>query len=180
MKIELGGGSNPKGQGYLNFDQLDCADQQIDLDKIGNGLSRLPLEDGSVASVYSSHCIEHLTEFIGVFHEIARVCAVGADVEIRLPHWLHDCAMCGSATPLFRGHFHSYGPQFWWRLTLESGCEKYWPGNKMLRLARTHYQPESTLDEARGLFPRMSDDQIMRLIPGTSHEVHWHFIVAQK
>jgi SAM-dependent methyltransferase len=178
VKIELGGGSKPRGDGFMNLDQLPTADLQIDLAAVGMRAGGLPFADDSVSEVYSSHCLEHLPEFIGVLHELARVCRLGAPVEFRLPHWLHDCAMQGSASPLFCGHYHSYGPQFWWRLTLEPGCEQYWPGKKRLQLAATYYIPENTIDEARQLFPQMTDEQIMRLIPGTSHEVRWHFAVV--
>jgi SAM-dependent methyltransferase len=177
VKIELGGGDKPRGDGFLNLDLLPSADLHIDLAAIGLSQAVLPFPDDSVAEVYSSHCLEHLPEIIGLLHELARVCRLGASVEIRLPHWLHDCALGGGALPTFGGHLHSYGPQYWWRLTNEVCCGQYWPGVKRLYLTHAHYEPESTLDEARALFPRWTDEQLMRLIPGTSHSVHWMFQV---
>lgn len=181
IKIEIGGGSLPHGDGFLNIDMLPIADVQFDLESLANG-AILPFEDNSVSDVYSSHCLEHLTSIGETLIEICRVCEIGARVEIRLPHWLHDSAMAGGMSSKYPGHYHSYGDCFFWWIVEEPGCEKYWTGTKRLKRVATYYQPERCLDEVRPFFAPlgMSDDQIMRFIPGTSHEVRNHFIVVAK
>lgn len=179
MLVELGGGTKPKGNGYINVDMLPIADVICDLDEVGIGNAKLPFDDDSVDAVYSSHCLEHLECCGGVLHEIARICKTGAKVEIRLPHWLHDSAMAGSVFNEFPGHKHSYGTIWWWWISEEPGCEKHWPGKKRFKRVHTHYQPEQSFKEAREAFRFLSDDQIFRWIPGTCHEVHWHFEVIE-
>ena len=172
MQLEIGGGNKSLGGEWVNLDQCEAANIRHDLTR-----TPWPLAGNSVDAVYSSHCLEHLPNIAPALHEISRICRIGATVEIRLPHWLHDCSMCGLGVG-YEPHFHSYGPQFWWRICNEHGCWVYWPGcEKRLVHVATHYEPENTIDEARLLFPQMTDEQIMRLIPGTSHEVRYQFEV---
>lgn len=175
LQLEIGGGTRNRGEGWLNLDLCESADIRHDITR-----TPWPIPTDSVESLYSSHCLEHIEDVYVVLLEIVRVCKIGASVEIRLPHWLHDCALGGLMFG-FNAHLHSYGPQFWWRICNEAGCGFYW-GNSDKRLfaTATHYEPENTIDEARLLFPQMTDDQIMRLIPGTSHEVHYSFEVVER
>ena len=43
MKLEIGGGNTPRGEGFVNLDCLPCADIAIDLEK-----DPLPFADDSV------------------------------------------------------------------------------------------------------------------------------------
>ena len=71
MKLEIGGGNTPRGEGFVNLDCLPCADIAIDLEK-----DPLPFADDSVDEVYSAHCLEHVNNAVGVLAEVLRVCKV--------------------------------------------------------------------------------------------------------
>lgn len=173
LKLEIGGGVRSLGGDWINIDLCPTADVQHDITK-----TPWPFESNSVDEVYTSHCLEHMCDIRPMLLEIARITKLGAHVEIRIPHWLHDCALMGFGFG-YNSHLHSYGPQFWWRVCNEAKCGQWWgDGDKRLFATSTHYEPEQTIDEARLLFPQMTDDQIMRLIPGTSHEVRYHFEVV--
>lgn len=183
MKVELGGGTKPIGGGFVNVDWLPCADVHCDLAAVGRGEARLPFDDDSVDALYTAHTLEHLPSVGGVIHEIARICRVGAHVEIRLPHWLHDSAMADAGSRDYPGHFHSYGVAWWYWRTGTEEQEAYWPGTKQFAWTSTHYQPERCFEEAKAIFGKklgMTDEQIFRFIPGTAHEVHYHFTVIAK
>ena len=173
MLLEIGGGNKSHGSEWVNLDQCESADIRHDIT-----VAPWPIESDSVDQVYSSHCLEHLPNIAPALYEIARVCKTGSRVEIRLPHWLHDCALSGFGFG-YAAHYHSYGPQSFWRICNEKGCQVYWHGcAKRLYMSSVHFEPENTLDEVRKLFPQMTDTQIMMMIPGTSHEVRYHFEVV--
>ena len=77
MKLELGGGVKPRGQGFINMDWNPVADICHDL-----MVKPWPLADDTVHEVYSSHCIEHLEDPMSILQEIARVGVVGCPVQI--------------------------------------------------------------------------------------------------
>jgi len=163
MKIELGGGVKPRGEGFVNYDVLPCADVVCDLSE------GIPLDDDSVDEVYSSHCLEHIPDPMAVLREICRVCKVGGTTEIRVPHansqlamvWDHKHVFSEVAVMNFDEHFP----------------HEFWTGPKRLKLVRTEYGCQEPLfSEACKLFPRLSHEQVLRFIPGTCHECHFHFV----
>lgn len=165
LKIELGGGKTPRGDGFVNVDILPCADVRLDLDR-----DPLPWDDGTVDEVYSAHCFEHLAGHKHVLREVVRVCRVGARVEFRFPHWIHPMAMC-------LGHTHVISdrqvkiwdsqPETWF-----AGCPR------RLKLSSSPcYVPDIELAEIRDRFPGWGDELILRFIPGTCHEVRCFFEV---
>lgn len=158
MKIELGGGNNARGDGYLNLDRHSAADIQIDFEN-----ELLPFADDSVEAVYSAHCLEHVANFLGVLREVLRVCILGAPVEIRLPHWLHPMASCP-------GHLHVLSDrqvQIWCDMP-----EKFWPDfPKKFSLKNIHYQIDAVFDELRKAFPLLTDEQVAKYIPACCHEI---------
>lgn len=177
MKIELGGGNKPRGDGYLNLDVLSCADMQHDLRKLP-----WPLADESVESLYSSHCLEHLDYRTSgdfglkeVVREIARVCKVGADVEIRVPDAASEMAMCPGHLAVisincFRHLDHIFPDQFW----------KDQP--RRLRLIRIEPGPDDywfPMARKSDLFSRWTDDEIMTWIPRTRHENRFYLTVEK-
>lgn len=174
-RVEFGGGDKPQ-PGFTNLDQQDDADIKIDLAAVARGEIRTPFADNTVDEVYSSHFLEHVTPAMGVLEEICRVCKVGAMVEIRVPHWLHSCAMCDSIDSRFSGHKHVFGPRLVYYLC-EEAPQRYWRSAKRLRLIYTHYQPEVYFEEAKKLFPQMTDEQIFRFVPETCHEIRYNFEV---
>lgn len=168
MKLEIGGGRTPRGEGFLNCDILDCADIVIDLEK-----GKLPFEDNSVDEVYSAHCLEHVNNAVAVLAEVLRICRVGATVEMRLPHWLHPMASCS-------GHVHVLSDR-----QVEIWCshpENFWPDSiKSFRLVKPiHYQIDVDFHELRPLFPNMTDRQVARFIPGCCHEIRVVMEVSER
>lgn len=168
MKIELGGGVRPRGDGWVNVDLVASADIRHDLD-----VTPWPLGDASVSEVYSSHCLEHLRDPFAVLGEICRVCVLGAAVEIRVPHPISDLAMTSGHTHVFSPiqalNMDHYFPQDFWR------------GAKRMKLERIEYHSSVLLDEAKRELPflrGLSDDVIMRWIPRTCHECRFFYVVA--
>ena len=159
MKIEIGGGNTPRGQGFVNLDCLPCADIAIDLEK-----DPLPFADDSVDEVYSAHCLEHVNNAVGVLGEVLRVCKVGASVELRFPHWLHPMASCS-------GHVHVLSDR-----QVEIWCNSpssFWPtsSKQFVMLAPIHYQIDVAYHELRPAFPNLTDRQVAQFIPGCCHEI---------
>lgn len=171
VRVELGGGSKAR-PGFLNVDLCDGADVKLDLQAVCNGTAVLPWADGEVGEVYSSHCIEHLSELKRLLWEICRVCRAGSPVEIRVPHWNQSMA-------LVDGHRHT-----WSETAVKQVCETcvphWWQGSpKRLKLLRAEKQPGERHQQALRIFGRlgMSAGDVMDLIPDTCHEVRYFFEV---
>ncbi len=82
LKIDLGCGSCKK-EGTVGVDIL----AQPGVDYVLNLQTEpLPFSDQSVDYVYSSHCLEHISDPTRVFAEISRVCADGAKLELWTPY----------------------------------------------------------------------------------------------
>lgn len=165
VKIELGGGGNTRGDGYLNCDMCETADVVVDFEH-----GKLPFENDSVDAVYSAHCLEHVRNAVGVLRDVLRVAKAGVEFDLHLPHWLHPMACCS-------GHVHvlsDHQVRLW--------CERpdlFWKGTgKRFVLEKTHYQIETTFNELRPMFPQLSDEQVARYIPGCCHEVHYLIRIA--
>jgi hypothetical protein len=172
--VELGGGRYPRGEGFVNVDHLDhpSVDLHVDFERLGRDGHRLPFDDDSVDEVYSSHCLEHVWPYDGLLHEIARICKLGSPVEIRVPHWNQQMAMCNdhkhTVSPDQVRHWSETALDYWW-----GGCRK------RLRLDKTEWIPSAYFAEAKSLFPHLTDEQVMRFIPSTCHENRFHFTVVE-
>lgn len=165
-KLELGGGGNPRGDGFLNVDFVPGpgVDVVCDLER-----ERLPFADDVFEEAFSAHCLEHVRFCSHALHELVRVCRVGAKVEIRVPHYLSAMALCP-------GHIHVISPtvvSHWeqYHRTWFVGCKK------RLRLLRREDMPVADLSEARLAFPRFTDAQLMRFVPDCAHEHRYFFEV---
>jgi predicted SAM-dependent methyltransferase len=159
MKIEIGGGTTPRGDGFINLDCLPCADIQLNLET-----DRLPFEDNSIDEAYSAHCLEHVTNAVGVLGEILRVCKAGAIVELRFPHWLHPMASCS-------GHVHVLSDR-----QVEIWCNQpkmFWPNTskRFVFVSPIHYQIDVAFQELRKAFPALTDEQVAKYIPACCHEI---------
>jgi len=168
VRIELGGGLTPRGEGFINLDKraLPGVDQVCDFE-----CEDLPFADDSVSEVYSAHCFEHF-EYGRVLREIARVCQVGALVTIRVPCWLSENAM----TP---GHIHTLGPEEAERLGGRENAH-YWHGSgKRLELTETRHIAGRHFAEAQGLFPQLSAEQVLRFVPNACAEIEYAFRVVE-
>ncbi len=163
-KLDLGSGPKPK-PGFISVDRCEGATVQLDLER-----DDLPFADGSVSEVHSSHCFEHLGAHHHLLHEIVRVCHAGARFELCVPHWLSGMALCSShrctISPAQVRHWCQDFIEDWWK-----GC------SRRLRLLGTEYVRGDAFLEARTLFPQMTDEQVLRLVPDACHEVVYRFEV---
>lgn len=168
LLVELGGGKNPRGAPWVNVDREPGADVVLDLER-----DPLPWPDASVGAVYSSHTLEHVVNLRHVLREIARVCRVGAAVEIRVPHWLSEMALC-------HDHKQTIGDE-----QVRHWCESavdYWFGTapRALRHVGTERVPSAYHAEASALFPRFTEEQLSRFVPDTFHENRYLFMVIDR
>lgn len=58
----------------------------IELDYPGYDGRRLPFDSGSVDTVYSSHCLEHIADYVGAYLDWMRVLKVGGYIVTVVPH----------------------------------------------------------------------------------------------
>jgi ubiquinone/menaquinone biosynthesis C-methylase UbiE len=168
MKIELGGGVKPRGDGFLNVDKLECADIRFDL----NQRPWTFVEPGSVSELYTAHCLEHVDNPTQALVEIARICRVGATVEVRVP-------MPGSDLAMVWDHKSVISPIHVLNMDRHFPGE-YWTGERKLSLQRIAYEPSILLDEAIAEMPflrHVSREAVMKWIPRTCHECRYYWIV---
>jgi predicted SAM-dependent methyltransferase len=79
LRIELGCGFQPK-EGFIGIDKYDFGQ------KIIRDIERgLPFCDSCVDEIYTSHCLEHLHDWLFIFNEMWRVCKNGAKITIGYP-----------------------------------------------------------------------------------------------
>ena len=92
MKLDLGSGTNPYGDGYQTVDLFEDADYCA-------SIGALPVGDGTVTHLYCSHALEHVSwrEIPATLAEWRRVLAPGGELRLRVPdlawcvrHWLED------------------------------------------------------------------------------------------
>ncbi len=168
MKLEIGGGTKQRGDGWVNMDQVSSADIVHDLT-----VRPWPVADDSCDEVYSSHCIEHVPNILAFLHEIVRVGKIGCRVEIRCPHTSSDLAMVDT-------HVHVFSPMQ--AINMEKYFPReFWPHAKRLRLLGHHFGSAVLLDQAKAELPflRGLDDQtIMRWVPRTAHETVFSYEVV--
>jgi SAM-dependent methyltransferase len=168
MKIELGGGVNPKGEGFTNLDmKSEASDICIDFDT----MDRLPFDDNTVDEVYSSHCLEHVHNPVFLMTELLRVCKIGAKLEIRVPHHLHPMASCPGHLSVISDRLFRYWcerPYYFWKQS-----------NRGFKITHIHYQIETEYHELRPLFDKLTDLQVARTIPGCCHEIRCHLEIIE-
>lgn len=85
MKIDIGGGHNPKA-GFKSVDLIKDADYVCNIEK-----EKLPFEDESVEEIYSHHTFEHISNIIHLMNECWRVLKWNGRLEIIVPHI--DCVL---------------------------------------------------------------------------------------
>ncbi len=105
VKIDLGCGKR-KQEGFLGIDRFPMPEVDIlaDIDKV------LPLEDGSVDMLFSSHSLEHTRDLMFTMREIYRVCKHGAQVCIIAPY---NEQKLNIANPYHITIFNEHTPRFW-------------------------------------------------------------------
>lgn len=82
VKLHLGCGRKYK-KGYINCDISPDVkpDKVIDLEK------KLPFKNNSVEEIIIEHCLEHVFNFVGLVHEMHRVCKNRARIKIKVPFY---------------------------------------------------------------------------------------------
>lgn len=167
IRLELGGGTKPRGDGWVNIDLVPTADIRHDLNSYP-----WPLADDSVSAVFSSHCLEHIPDPMRVLYEICRVAVVGAPVEIRVP-------MPGSDLCFVWDHKHCFSPIA--ALNADRYFpEAFWTGPKRLVLESIIYAPSILMAEFRQempMFADVGDQAIQKWFPRTSHEARFFYVV---
>jgi hypothetical protein len=169
MKIEIGGGVKPKGEGFINVDMLDCADIQCNLEDYP-----WPIDDDSADEIYSSHCIEHVYHYRDFLRECARIGKVGAKVEIRCPDSQSEMAMVATHKQIVSINAMRHADHIF--------PDVHWDGmNKKLHLE--HIEPGADdywfpMARANPLFDMWSDDDILTWLPRTRHENRFYFTVV--
>jgi predicted SAM-dependent methyltransferase len=80
VKLDMGGGVFPR-EGYLNVDPYNGAAD------FTAPMWAVPLPDGSVESIWSSHSLEHVTKFqvVPTLKEWERLLVSGGTIEIEVP-----------------------------------------------------------------------------------------------
>lgn len=169
MKIELGGGCKPHGNGFLNIDVSEHSDLRYNLSD-----TPWPIEDDVVTDVYSSHCLEHIPDPMKILFEINRICKIGANIIIKVPMPASDLAMVWD-------HKHVLSPIA--LINAEHYFPKYtWKQPKRLKLLSINYEPSILLDEAKKELPfikDLSDKVIMKWFPRTCHECVYNYTVIK-
>lgn len=92
-KLDIGCGRR-KRPGHISLDHSPSSDADV-LADLGRGL---PFRDGVFEEVWMSHVFEHVAEPVALMEEIWRVCAEGALVEIRGPHFSSPHLVWGDPT----------------------------------------------------------------------------------
>lgn len=171
LKVEIGGGLVPKGNGYVNVDR-DHGDVLFDFETLALG-KKLPFETDSVGALYTSHCLEHIRVLKELMREIIRICKIGAVVEIRVPHWRSNMAMCHDhkqvIAPEQIEHWTISALDYWWG---DSG--------KKLQLTSKHYTQGADFKRWKKILPHATEADILELCPNAAHESRWTFIVAKR
>lgn len=108
LAIDIGCGW-AKRPGFIGVDKdaVPDVEHRVDVER-----EPLPFADRSIGTIFTSHCLEHLADQALIFHEMSRVAANGATLEIWTPyawtdeafiythrtfftelHYLHPCVM---------------------------------------------------------------------------------------
>ena len=148
LKIDLGC-CRFKRQGYIGFDLYEYTD--VDPEHAPDFLCDLdegiPLDDNSVAAVYTSHLLEHINTWASFFHEIWRVCQPGAIIEIRVPYLQHFWAFALGHTRFISERW--FDDVLLKRLFIITSVEKIYD--------------EAVLKTARKCFPTLSAEDMGKL-----------------
>src|SRR5689334_3994902 len=87
VKLHIGCGDH-RIEGFINCDLYETKAT----DRVFDCTGRWPFEDSSVATIYSAHMLEHLTDFKGFFREAHRVLKPEGCLQIRVPYGGHRAA----------------------------------------------------------------------------------------
>lgn len=177
IKLELGGGTNPK-DGFVNVANRSYGGARVDhfldleqlwgewqprpLDQFPQPMGyNLPFEPETVSEVFTAHCLEHVANLDGVLWELGRVCHNGATITIHVPHWNSPEARCPS-------HKHVITEK-----VVKGWTQQEWCGKRFDLVTVKHVADPALFDEAKELFPAWKDEQIIKFVPGVGFETRF-------
>lgn len=85
IRVELGGGKNPRKEGWINVDIID--DRKVDL-ICDFEKDKLPFKDDQVDEIFCSHCLEHIENVRWFLNECHRILKKDGFVEFVVPYGL--------------------------------------------------------------------------------------------
>lgn len=85
-KYMSGKGLDIGGRGYIDAESILPSAIMVDLDFPNYDGIHLPFEDNSQDYVYSSHCLEHIYDYVKAIKEWYRVVKVGGYIVTVVPH----------------------------------------------------------------------------------------------
>lgn len=85
-KYMNGTGLDVGGRGYINSHAILPSAELVDLDYPGYDGRTLPFEDNTQDFVYSSHALEHISDYSQALNEWLRVTKPGGHIIIVVPH----------------------------------------------------------------------------------------------
>lgn len=166
--LQIGEGTNLKS-GFELLDITDNAHHTYNVCELTLG-RRLPFAADSVVEVYFSHVMEIVPDMCVFLHELARICRVDANIEMRTVHWLHNMAGCYGHRQII-----SHEQVDHWTRT---AVKHWWQGSsKRLQLIGQELTPGSSYHRWKALLPKASNQDIMELCPDAAREVSWKFKV---
>ena len=120
LALDLGCGKSKK-KGYYGVDLSGDVDIIADLEELLDGLP-----DGSVSSVFSFHCVEHINNFVQLMHELHRVMTAEGTLEIYVPHFSNPYYY---SDPTHVRSFGLYSMDYFCPACVEGGrrVPAYWP-----------------------------------------------------
>jgi ubiquinone/menaquinone biosynthesis C-methylase UbiE len=167
VKIELDGSSRSK-QGFVGVG--NGLEFEVNWVRIAYG-GELPFEDDSIDEVFSSHFLQRYSPFRRILNEICRVCKLDSKVEMHVPHWMNSMAMA-------EGQRFTFSEQQVRHLCVDFVDSGQWTTKKRLHLEKLERIKGEVFKECQGIFPHLTDDQILRFIPEACHEVRFFFRVV--
>ncbi|NJL61978.1 MAG: class I SAM-dependent methyltransferase [Methylacidiphilales bacterium] len=155
LKIDLGCGSCKK-EGTIGVDICP----QAGVDHVLNfEVDSLPFDNDSVEYVYSSHCLEHLSNPTKLFSEISRVCLDGAKLELWTPYAWENSAFIIDHK-LFFNEDHYYHICVWYTDFWEKVLNSRWllteltyviEPNTLIELHRNQVRLDFAIDYYKGV-----------------------------
>jgi len=122
IALDLGCGKSKK-EGYYGVDIANIGEVDIiaDLEK-----PLIGLEDGSVSSVFSYHCLEHIYNLSQLMHELHRVLVPSGTLEFYVPHFSNPYYY---SDPTHVRSFGLYSMDYFSPIRAEEmrGVPVYWP-----------------------------------------------------
>lgn len=134
LKLDIGCSFHKKS-GYIGVDLLKTEDVDVVADAC-----QMPFADSTFDGIYTSHCIEHISDQLSVISEMWRVCERDSEIHILVPHFsnpsyfddlTHQHKYSTRSFEHYDHKFHAitghpnYLPNV--NLTVESVRLNYWP-----------------------------------------------------